>query len=431
VQKTLGMQRFWTVLLVCAAEAGIFWGLFQMAVSQSRRVDAAVTEISDLKDPSPFRVALHGHLDKIELSLSAYLRSPDPAPLKQIIDSRRDFENSLPEFEHQNKRLFPPEASKEILEAYETMKSSLDQAVDVSTRRSEKRISAEENFKQMIYLIDDRIRPLLRRGDSDAKQRLDSILNVENQLRAWDQNLNQAWTESSAAAKALAFENNSRGQSLLEDHSQMMQSSAEKKTVHSLSALWKTNDDLARQNFALEAVQTQALSRFKADHDKLIATLNHLLPAMRPDDVERKKQSILKAIRFRLITTGLMGLFGVLSIAVAIILIYRQWVPPTERSWQSTFEIDLNGSVISWSQKARDLYGYTSDEIRGKSVATLFASESEIVRLHQKMKSGDQTAFETTHMLKGGATIPVRVQFLRMTDKSGQLTAIGLSCIRK
>jgi len=87
-------------------------GILKVAHFQARQVDAAVTEISDLKDPSPFRVALLGHLDKINLSLSAYVRSPDPALLKQISDSARDFENSLPEFEHQNKRLFPPAPEK-------------------------------------------------------------------------------------------------------------------------------------------------------------------------------------------------------------------------------------------------------------------------------------------------------------------------------
>src|SRR5439155_5551949 len=104
-------------------------------------------------------------------------------------------ENSLPEFERQNKRLFPPAAAEDIRAAYEAMKSSLDEAVEVSARRSERRATIENNFKQMLYLIDDRLRPLLRK--EAAKERLDSIIGVENQLRAWQQNLGQAWVEPS------------------------------------------------------------------------------------------------------------------------------------------------------------------------------------------------------------------------------------------
>ena len=112
--KDTFLIRFGKMALILAAEAGILWGILFAVGIQSHQIDGAVTEISDLKDPSPFRVALLGHLDKIQLSLAAFLRAPEPSLLKQISDSRLDFENSLPEFERQNKRLFPPEASSEI-----------------------------------------------------------------------------------------------------------------------------------------------------------------------------------------------------------------------------------------------------------------------------------------------------------------------------
>jgi PAS domain S-box-containing protein len=427
----MDVQRVGKVALVCAVEAALLWGVLRAAGMQSHQIDADVSEISDLRDPSPFRVALLGHLDKISLSLSAYLRSPDAGLLKQIDASRKDFENSLPEFEHQNKRLFPPAAGEEIRSAYDAMKSSLDEAVEVSARRSERRASAAENFKQMIFLIDGRIRPLLRKNNPDVKERLESIINVENQLRAWEQNLDQAWADPSAAIKALAFENDSKGQSLLELHTQLMLSTAEKKSVKTLGVLWRANDDLARQNFALENVQSQALDRLKSDREKLTSTLIKLLPAMRPEDMERRKLSMMRTIRYRLIGVGALGLVGVLSIAGAFILLYRQLLPPTEQRWKSTFEIDLKGTVIHWSLAAKKLYGYEPAEIRGQSVAKLFANESEITQLLHQMNSGEQTAFNMMHKDKGGKTVHVRVQFLRMTDDSGNLSAIGLACTRR
>jgi PAS domain S-box-containing protein len=207
-----------------------------------------------------------------------------------------------------------------------------------------------------------------------------------------------------------------------------MLSSAEKKAVRTLSALWKTNDDLVRHIFALETVQNQAMDQLKHDREKLTSTLSHLLPAMRPEDVERKKQAILRTIRFRLITAGALGLGGVLSLIVAVLLVYRQLLPPTEQRWKSTFEIDMKGTIIRWNPAAAKLYGYEPEEIRGQSIAKLFAHESEIGQLLHQMQSGEQTAFNMMHKAKSGKTVHVRVQFLRMTDGSGNLTAIGLAC---
>jgi PAS domain S-box-containing protein len=429
VKQSFDLHRAGKVALVCLVEGAVLWGILKGVKLQSRHIDTDVSDVSDLKDPSPFRVALLGHLDKISLSLSAYLRSPEPTLLQQIDASRKDFENSLPEFEHQNKKLFPPAASEEIRNAYDAMKSSLDEAVEVSARRSERRTAAEGNFKQMLYLIDDRLRPLLRKDA--AKDRLESIIGVENQLRAWQQNLEQSWIDPSPSIKALANENNSKGQSLLDLHEQIMLASAEKKGVRSVAALWRLNDDIARQIFALETVQNQAMDRLKIDREKLTKTLSDLLPAMRPEDMERKKQAILRTIRFRLFTAGAFGLVGVLSFAAAVVLVYRQLLPPTEQRWKSTFEIDMKGTIINWSPAAKKLYGYDPIEIRGQSVAMLFANESEINQLLHQMQSAEQTAFNMMHKAKGGKTLHMRVQFLRMTDGSGNLSAIGLACTKR
>ena len=152
---------------------------------------------------------------------------------------------------------------------------------------------------------------------------------------------------------------------------------------------------------------------------------------MPPEELGRKKQSILRSIRYRLIGTGIIGILGVLSFAGAFILVYRQLLPPTEQRWKSTFEIDMKGTIISWSPAAKNLYGYTTEEIRGQSIASLFANESEINVLYHQMQSGEQTAFNMMHKVKGGDTIHVRVQFLRITDHAGHLAAIGLACTRR
>src|SRR5258708_221183 len=107
------------------------WGASKGITYNTRRSDEAVDAISDLRDPSPFRAALVGHLDKIHLSLNGYLRTRDQTLVQQVAQSETDFEHSVPEFERQNPKLLPAAAGREILEDYRIFKDSLGHLLEI------------------------------------------------------------------------------------------------------------------------------------------------------------------------------------------------------------------------------------------------------------------------------------------------------------
>src|SRR5438067_1392854 len=92
-------------LMVC--EGLLLFALWQGVNRQMAGMNQAVNDISELKDPSPFRAALMGYLGKIHLGLQGYLRSAGSSLLDQVAQSRKDFATSLPEFQKQNPKLFP------------------------------------------------------------------------------------------------------------------------------------------------------------------------------------------------------------------------------------------------------------------------------------------------------------------------------------
>src|SRR3989338_1277219 len=185
---------FKKIALLGGLEILLLTGLWWMTLRRMDRMNQAVNDLSELSDPSPFRAALMGHLGKIHLGLEAYFKSSDPALLDQASQSRRELETSLPEFKKQSPRLFTPDAMEEIGKSFVAFKEAVDHALDANARRFEHRGKIEKNFAQILSHIYRDIRPLIRDAQPDGQERKEAILQVENQARAWQQNILKVWT---------------------------------------------------------------------------------------------------------------------------------------------------------------------------------------------------------------------------------------------
>src|SRR5258708_3111675 len=231
------------------AAALILGGLWLDIRFETQAVNRIVNEVSELRDPSPFRAALLGHLGKIRLSLQGYLRSPDPGLEKQVNDSRDEFQALLPEFVKQNPKLFPQTAAEEIKRTFGLFKEAMERTMENNSKRMELRGRLEKNFERILFLIDHNLRPMIRKDQADGEERSEAILKLENQTRAWQQNLAQAWTQPSDTAKAMTNENDNRGQTYLDLYAALELLPRERKIQKEIRSLWLTNSDLARESY--------------------------------------------------------------------------------------------------------------------------------------------------------------------------------------
>ena len=181
------------ILAISFGEALLLWGVWVGIHHETAAVNRTVSEVSELKDPSPFRAALMGQLGKIHVGLEGYLRSPNPSLERQIAESRKDFESLIPEFAKQNPKLFPPIADEEIQRTFGLYQEAIDHTMDASALRMQRRGVLDSNFSRILILIDHDLRPIIRKTQADGLERGEAILNIENQTRAWQQNLAQAW----------------------------------------------------------------------------------------------------------------------------------------------------------------------------------------------------------------------------------------------
>src|SRR5262249_23380099 len=94
------------------------------------------------------------------------------------------------------------------------------------------------------------------------------------------------------------------------------------------------------------------------------------------------------------------------------------------------FAQTLDGAIVSWNRGAERLYGYSPSQILGAAVSVLVPQHrlSEQSACAEQLKDGKRVpSFETMHLYKNGAMIPVSVAMSAIRDVQGRV--IGFSTI--
>src|SRR6185437_12272043 len=209
-----GIRRGVIVTLGCEL---LFLGIIAAVVTyQVRMVETKITEMADLKDPSPFTARLVGYLNKTNMNLLSYIQNRDDAALQQIAESQKDFENSIVEFQKLNPRLFPATSQSGILNAYQPFKDALRDILRAGDAESEKWTDLLDNNDRVVYLLEHRLRPIIRMDQRKALPRLDLVLNLENVARNIPKDMTESIFRHSGQAEARLAQNDRKFEKLLQ-----------------------------------------------------------------------------------------------------------------------------------------------------------------------------------------------------------------------
>lgn len=99
-----------------------------------------------------------------------------------------------------------------------------------------------------------------------------------------------------------------------------------------------------------------------------------------------------------------------------------------ESSGDAILSKSLDGTILTWNAAAERLFGYTSEEMVGRSILTLIPSElrEEENLIVERLRSGRSAELiETKRLTKDGKRIPVSVRVSPLMDVDG--TVIGAS----
>ncbi len=107
-----------------------------------------------------------------------------------------------------------------------------------------------------------------------------------------------------------------------------------------------------------------------------------------------------------------------------------QFAAIVESTADAVIGLDTDGIVTSWNDAARKIFGYSGDEIIGKSVALLPPSDrlDEVTRILSKVKNGDRISNqETVRRTKTGQLVDVSLTASPVLDDHGRI--VGVSAI--
>ena len=98
----------------------------------------------------------------------------------------------------------------------------------------------------------------------------------------------------------------------------------------------------------------------------------------------------------------------------------------------AVYSKSLDGTLLTWNAGAERLYGYTADEVVGRSVSILFPAHQaeELAGILARIRRGERTRhYETTRIRKDGTPIEVSETISPIRDASGQIA--GASAIAR
>jgi two-component system CheB/CheR fusion protein len=110
----------------------------------------------------------------------------------------------------------------------------------------------------------------------------------------------------------------------------------------------------------------------------------------------------------------------------------RELAAIVENSGDAIIAKALDGTILSWNKGAEKLYGYTAEEIKGRSLAVLIPPDQhgDLPAILKRFSFVERTSeFEATRLRKDGARIEISANLSPIRDAAGHVT--GASVIER
>jgi PAS domain S-box-containing protein len=89
---------------------------------------------------------------------------------------------------------------------------------------------------------------------------------------------------------------------------------------------------------------------------------------------------------------------------------------------------DMSGKILSWNEGAKQLYGYTAEEMIGKHISILAPPDrpNEIPEIMRRLAKGERIKhYETVRLRKDGTSVHISLTLSPITNSAGEVIAVS------
>jgi PAS domain S-box-containing protein len=100
-----------------------------------------------------------------------------------------------------------------------------------------------------------------------------------------------------------------------------------------------------------------------------------------------------------------------------------------ETSNDAIFTLSREGAILSWNPSAREIYGYSPEEIGGRHFSLLMPppeAESFLESLGEVLSGGIRGAFQAVHQTKAGKPLPVSLTLSPIREPGGDINRVSV-----
>ena len=101
-----------------------------------------------------------------------------------------------------------------------------------------------------------------------------------------------------------------------------------------------------------------------------------------------------------------------------------------ESSGDAIISHTLDGKILSWNKGAQRIYGYSAEEVKGRSIGILSPKDegAQMMQIIRKIRNGERIqTFETFHQARNGRAVRTLVRVAAIYDSTHQI--IGASFV--
>lgn len=402
---------------------------------------------------------VRAHLNRVSLTLLAYLQNPRPEQLEKIKSEGQAATRRLSDF----KIAAQDDPARDLVQIdarFETLRSATLAVLQADSDRRDALEAVASRADAIERIFSKEILPGLKPNQLNAYARLRSAKDAQAEARLLTRSPNASWDEKPFLSALAELKGMTRG--------------SLKSAVENVEHHFARAQAQSRRAGELDRIEKQLLERYEEAYSELDSALGASEPALSSDSGVSWPWAVALVLGLALWILGMIAVdrtlqkqvmapiaqiariadaaasgdlsrevdlwrrdeVGTLALSMNRLLavlsrsenLVYHLAALVESSGDAIMSQTLDGTILSWNKGAQRVYGYSAEEVKGRNIAVISPDDAgaHLREVLKKVQRGESVLpFEAVHHAKDGRTVHALVRVAAVHDSTRQV--IGVS----